>query len=208
MYNEQYAMPPTFHDFGQAWTLSVGESTFNAESNADGFLGLGHRFVRAEAYVENVALEIGDPEDPLFTLTFDAIDNSVYAEGNDPENWVPNYEHTLTYTNIQMTYLGEPISVPANPGYNTNLIDDHQKGGSYFRVTLNSDWSQLFGEAGSTAVLIGVERIPTPAGDLTATFVFSRAVAQLEPRLLPEPSSFFTLGGLALLVVLRRARNL
>ncbi len=195
-YDDNFLVASTFYDHGSAYSLSAGQLTANLASDVDGGFGSG-RTTSASIRVEDGNLVIGDPLDPIFTLTFDAIENSVVLHGDDPETFVPDWQRTLVYDNVEMTFQGAPVTVPTNPGYGTVVIDHHLKGGGWFAVAMN--WTL---PVGSSAIRVSMFQYPTPAGNLTGDIDLGWAYANMSA--VPEPSTFIVLGGLAVLAVMRR----
>jgi len=185
---------------GSAYRLSAGALTANLASDVNGGPGSGRR-TSASIRIEDGDLVVGDPNGSFFTLTFDAIENSVFLEGGDPETFVPDWQRTLVYDNVDMTFMGAPVSLPTNPEYGTVVVSyDIPGGGGWFRVAMN--WTL---PTGSSAIRVSMLNLPTAGGTLTGDIDIGWAFADMT-SVVPEPSTFVVLCGLAVLALAQRRR--
>lgn len=198
-YNDDFFVASTLWDHGSAYRLSAGAITANLSSDVDGGPGWGRR-TSASIRIEDGDLVVGDPNGSFFSLTFDAIENSVFVEGDNPETFVPDWQRTLVYDNVDMTFMGASVSLPTNPGYGTVVISHDFAGGGWFRVAMN--WTL---PVGSSAIRVSMLDCPTPGGTLTGDVDIGWAYANMT-SVVPEPSTIVVLGGLVVLALARRRR--
>lgn len=196
-YNDDFFVASTLWDHGSAYRLSAGALTANLSSDVDGGPGWGRR-TSASIRIEDGDLVVGDPLGSFFTLTFDAIENTVFLEGDNPETFVPDWQRTLVYDNVEMTFMGAPVSLPTNPGYGTVVVSHDLVGGGWFRVAMN--WTL---PTGSSAIRVSMLNLPTAGGTLTGDIDIGWAYADMT-SVVPEPSTFVVLAGLAMLALARR----
>lgn len=197
VYNDDFFVASTLWDHGSAYRLSAGALTANLASDVNGGPGSGRR-TSASIRIEDGDLVVGDPNGSFFTLTFEAIENSVFLEGGDPETFVPDWQRTLVYDNVDMTFMGAPVSLPTNPGYGTVVISHDFVSGGWFRVAMN--WTL---PSGSSAIRVSMLNCPTPGGTLTGDIDIGWAFADMS-SVVPEPSTFVVLGGLGVFALSRR----